>query len=861
MKKMKILSVFMLTFMICQSPFAQAFLKAYSDPTNPNASVSFECITEKMDPQDNFYIGGHIGDTITLFKINTLGTVLGTYKIKPSPANTRLDAIMIDNNGLVVVLGNIQGTSGGQGFIFQYDPGPGVVNWFSQTAAIDAITYLDMSETNGRYYLVSGEVRTPGYYSGLIMQINRNGGGTSPGTEFLAGGLETPLAMQLSGSTIYTAGRYALGGGANGFRASLSRFNSATFAHNGSNYYLTPAPPVGGARTYSNDILIDGNRAVMVGNGDDNAATYAFENLHITKVKTSDGSIDWSRKYDVSGLVLAGALSQIRLDNFRHYAVMGFAVNQSTQALEKARLWSVDPANGDVLWNRQYNLYRRTTNTGSSYEYGFTVAGSYTYAVGQNSTTGITKGVFLKVNSSNGNVVNIDGTSCYDTVRIKKSKYTFVDSVHLTFLNPPYQNKNKKEKAYTTTINDSLVCGSSTSPCHCFFGLLVDGGAIGNTHPNCGDTIRTMQCGLDYYFTPTLDCDLASINNAIMGISIKDPNGNPVNWPGNFNGTGALAIPSGVSGIYSLTYYWGSNGTVCDSCTYYMDITCCGTCTPTVHIFRKPIFNAYLNCNDTASLSCGTYYNVAPALDCGSDSVTTIIGAAIKDPSGNIPSWALPFITSGGTGPLSIPAGISSGIYTLTYYWGLNGVACDSCKIYLKITCCTNFTGTAGPDVLLYGCCGGVPLSASASGGIAPYTYLWSPAAGLSNPNIQNPICTMVGTYTVTIKDAYGCTVTDQVVASAGSGSGSCCRSTDEHAKSTTTITVSPNPTTNSFKITGLKNKIASLDIANSQGIRVAHYNNVIDGNSFGASLPKGIYMLRFNFKDGTSQSVQLIKN
>ncbi|MBL0034448.1 MAG: hypothetical protein IPP26_01535 [Flavobacteriales bacterium] len=46
-----------------------------------------------------------------------------------------------------------------------------------------------------------------------------------------------------------------------------------------------------------------------------------------------------------------------------------------------------------------------------------------------------------------------------------------------------------------------------------------------------------------------------------------------------------------------------------------------------------------------------------------------------------------------------------------------------------------------------------------------PYSYSWSPATGLSNPNVVNPACsvTTTTTYTLTVTDANGCTDTDQM--------------------------------------------------------------------------------------------------
>src|ERR1700744_5169657 len=58
-----------------------------------------------------------------------------------------------------------------------------------------------------------------------------------------------------------------------------------------------------------------------------------------------------------------------------------------------------------------------------------------------------------------------------------------------------------------------------------------------------------------------------------------------------------------------------------------------------------------------------------------------------------------------------------------------------------------------------------ISLLASTPGGIPPFTYSWSPVAGLSNPAIANPVATpTVSTiYTVTVTDNSGCTGTASV--------------------------------------------------------------------------------------------------
>jgi gliding motility-associated-like protein len=65
----------------------------------------------------------------------------------------------------------------------------------------------------------------------------------------------------------------------------------------------------------------------------------------------------------------------------------------------------------------------------------------------------------------------------------------------------------------------------------------------------------------------------------------------------------------------------------------------------------------------------------------------------------------------------------------------------------------------AGPDVSI---CPGSSTTLGATGGVV---YLWSPATGLSNPNIADPVAdpSLTTTYTATITDANGCVGSDAV--------------------------------------------------------------------------------------------------
>ncbi len=85
------------------------------------------------------------------------------------------------------------------------------------------------------------------------------------------------------------------------------------------------------------------------------------------------------------------------------------------------------------------------------------------------------------------------------------------------------------------------------------------------------------------------------------------------------------------------------------------------------------------------------------------------------------------------------------------------------------VTVHSNPTAHAGPDKTIVTCSGDsttigdVP---AVTGGTGPYTYSWTPAIGLSNDTIANPVVkgiTVTTTYMLSITDANGCVSTDNV--------------------------------------------------------------------------------------------------
>lgn len=93
--------------------------------------------------------------------------------------------------------------------------------------------------------------------------------------------------------------------------------------------------------------------------------------------------------------------------------------------------------------------------------------------------------------------------------------------------------------------------------------------------------------------------------------------------------------------------------------------------------------------------------------------------------------------------------------YTVT----VNGEYTASVWVYVHPKPIAN----AGDDKILAGA--SVILNGSASGGTAPYTYSWTgPGSFTPSSSVQNPSVSAIGTYSLVVTDAYGCSSNADVV-------------------------------------------------------------------------------------------------
>ncbi|CAM3380322.1 T9SS type A sorting domain-containing protein [Flavobacterium chungbukense] len=87
--------------------------------------------------------------------------------------------------------------------------------------------------------------------------------------------------------------------------------------------------------------------------------------------------------------------------------------------------------------------------------------------------------------------------------------------------------------------------------------------------------------------------------------------------------------------------------------------------------------------------------------------------------------------------------------------------------------------------------------SPSALGGSGTYTYLWTPAEGLNQANISNPVASPLKTtqYTLTVNDGKKCSINASVTITVNSNLG-----TDE-MQDESGLVIYPNPSTGSFTV------------------------------------------------------------
>jgi gliding motility-associated-like protein len=204
---------------------------------------------------------------------------------------------------------------------------------------------------------------------------------------------------------------------------------------------------------------------------------------------------------------------------------------------------------------------------------------------------------------------------------------------------------------------------------------------------------------------------------------------------GGNNGS-ATVVPSGGTSPY--TYSWspsGGNGSTASGLaagTYTCTITDANGCTSTQSftITEPPALTA-----------------TAAQTDELCNGGTT--GSATVTPTGGTAGYTYSWAPSGGTAATA--SGLSAGSYTCTV------TDANGCVTTQSVTI-TQPTALACSISVVNSACAGSSATANPTGGVGPYSYLWSNFGSTATQNNLNS-----GSYTVTVTDANGCVTTQTV--------------------------------------------------------------------------------------------------
>ncbi|WP_448701696.1 gliding motility-associated C-terminal domain-containing protein [Mucilaginibacter sp. AW1-3] len=255
--------------------------------------------------------------------------------------------------------------------------------------------------------------------------------------------------------------------------------------------------------------------------------------------------------------------------------------------------------------------------------------------------------------------------------------------------------------------------------------------------------------------TITIQPNIANNNLNVPAITTFCISGDPapitgVGTPTGGNGTftyqwqsrSGNASFSDIPGATSATY----DPPVITATTYYHRLIASGSCQTSSNLIIIRIDSAILNNNITAP---------ATTTFCGSGDPGVISGSTPTGGNGTFNyQWQLSTDNinfadiAGATNINYDPPSLSA----TTYYrrWVTSGVCISSISNVVVITINTSITAIASTDTTI--CLGG-SASLTASGGTS---YVWSPATGLSNTNIANPIASPATTTTYTVTASNG---------------------------------------------------------------------------------------------------------
>ncbi len=246
----------------------------------------------------------------------------------------------------------------------------------------------------------------------------------------------------------------------------------------------------------------------------------------------------------------------------------------------------------------------------------------------------------------------------------------------------------------------------------------------------------------------------------------------------------------------------------------------------------------------------------------------TVFQACVPPMCGANYNWTVPagsVITSGqGTNCITVSAGNTSG--PITSNITIPGAPCPGTQtVTLTVS---SLAANAGPAANL--CCGTIwnigGVSGSASGGVPPYSYSWSPTTYIIGSSTQATAtitdCSGVFslTHTLTVTDANGCVATSTVLVNFNNTAP--CRQANPSPGNATVApsapVIAPNPATGNFMITfASADAVREIEVMNTLGQVVYRKSGITTPTSIVdlTGQPQGLYIVKI--RDGEELFVQ----
>lgn len=260
-------------------------------------------------------LGGTVGGNVFLSRISATGITRWRRVIQTESESTELstlNAIIIDQAGMIAGVGASFNDNLQKAFLFRYDPMTDQLLYFLEPSYHSGATGI--RETPEGNYLIAGNKQgeaSPIFISAYLVTVEPTTGQPSGnGSRYDYLGDESFLDLEvLADGTIFAAGNISATGGSGDIRASISRFSS-----DGTPVWTLVGPirPTANGRLLAFDVEVVGDKLYVLHWGNIGTITGGLNTtIMLSRIDALSGEVDWTQEYDLeeydgeSGIELA----------------------------------------------------------------------------------------------------------------------------------------------------------------------------------------------------------------------------------------------------------------------------------------------------------------------------------------------------------------------------------------------------------------------------------------------------------------------------------------------------------------------------------------------------------------------------